>query len=110
MAVSMENGDRLWSTTKPTLAPGSPKKSRHGSAFLVYHEAHKHFWIFGEMGDLILAKLTPEGYEELGRQHILAPTNGAWGRKVVWNQPAFAQKSIFARNDKEIVRIDLSEK
>jgi hypothetical protein len=62
------------------------------------------------MGDLILAKLTPEGYEELGRQHLLAPTNGAWGRKVVWSQPAFAQKSIFARNDKEIVRIDLSEK
>ena len=110
MAVSMENGDRLWSTTKPTLTPGSPKKSRHGSAFLVYHEAHRHFWIFGEMGDLILAKLTPKGYEELGRQHILAPTNGAWGRKVVWSQPAFAQKSIFARNDKEIVRIDLSEK
>jgi outer membrane protein assembly factor BamB len=109
MAVSMETGERLWSTTKPTLAPGSPKKSRHGSAFLVYHEAHKHFWIFGEMGDLILVKLTPKSYEELGRQHILAPTNGAWGRKVVWSQPAFAQKSIFVRNDKEIVRIDLSE-
>ena len=109
MSVSMENGERLWTTTKPTLAPGSPKKSRHGSAFLVYHEAHKHFWIFGEMGDLILAKLTPKGYQELGRQNILTPTNGAWGRKVVWSQPAFAQKSIFARNDREIIRIDLSE-
>lgn len=109
MAVSMENAERIWTTTKPTLAPDSPKKSRHGSAFLVYHQANKQFWILGEMGDLILAELNREGYKELGRQNILAPTNGAWGRKVVWSQPAFASKAIFARNDKEIIRIDLSE-
>lgn len=108
MAVSMKNGERHWTTTKPTLAPDAPKKSRHGSAFLVYHEANKQFWIFGEMGDLILTELSRNGYKELGRQNIIAPTNGAWGRKVVWSQPAFASKSIFARNDKEIVRVDLS--
>lgn len=109
IAASMEDGKQLWKTRAPSLAPGSPKKSRHGSAFLVYHGANKQFWIFGEMGDLILAELSPDGYKELGRQNILAPTNGAWGRKVVWSQPAFAEKSIFARNDKEIIRIDLSE-
>jgi len=109
IAASMENGERLWSTTKPTLAPDAPKRSRHGSAFLVYHEGNEQFWIFSETGDLILAELSREGYRELGRQHILEPTNGAWGRKVVWSQPAFAMKSIFARNDREIVRIDLAE-
>jgi len=109
IAASMEDGKQLWKTRAPSLAPDSPKKSRHGSAFLVYHGANKQFWIFGEMGDLILAELSPDGYKELGRQNILAPTNGAWGRKVVWSQPAFAEKSIFARNDKEIIRIDLSE-
>ncbi len=109
MAVSMENGDRIWTNTKTSLAPDAPKKSRHGSAFLVYHETNKQFWIFGETGDLILADLSREGYQELGRHHIVKPTNQAWGRKVVWSQPAFAMKSIFARNDQEIVRIDLSE-
>ena len=109
VAVSMQNGERLWSTTAPSLAPGASKRSRHGTAFLVCHENNKQFWIFGEMGDLILAELSAEGYKELGRQHILAPTNGAWGRKVVWSHPAFADKSVFARNDKELIRVDLSE-
>jgi hypothetical protein len=61
------------------------------------------------MGDLILAELSAEGYKEIGRQHILEPTNGAWGRKVVWSHPAFAQKSVFARNDEELIRVDLPE-
>jgi outer membrane protein assembly factor BamB len=109
IAVSMKNGERLWSTTAPSLAADASKKARHGTAFLVYHESNKQFWIFGEMGDLILAELSAEGYKELGRQHILEPTNGAWGRKVVWTHPAFANKSVFARNDKELIRVNLSE-
>ena len=63
-----------------------------------------------EAGDLILAKLSKEGYQELGRQHILEPTNEAFGRPVVWSAPAFADRSIFMRNDKELVRVDLSVK
>ncbi len=109
IAVSMDDGERLWETTAPSLAPDASKKSRHGTAFLVCHETNKQFWIFGEMGDLILAELSAEGYKQLGRQHILEPTNGAWGRKVVWTHPAFASKSVFARNDKELIRVDLSE-
>jgi outer membrane protein assembly factor BamB len=109
IAVSMSNGARLWNTTAPSLALGGSKRARHGTAFLVYHETNQQFWIFGEMGDIILAELSAEGYKELGRQHILEPTNGAWGRKVVWSHPAFAYRSVFGRNDKELVRIDLSE-
>ncbi len=109
VAVSVNDGERLWSNKSPSLAPDAPKRARHGTAFLVYHEPNKQYWIFGEMGDLILAELSAEGYKELGRQHILEPTNGAWGRKVVWSHPAFANKSVFARNDKELIRVDLSE-
>ncbi len=109
IAVSMNDGERLWSDTGPSLAQDAPKRSRHGTAFLVFHEANRQFWIFGEMGDLILAEMSADGYRELGRQHLLEPTNGAWGRKVVWSHPAFAMRSIFARNDKELIRVDLSE-
>jgi hypothetical protein len=62
----------------------------------------------GEMGDLVLATLDKDGYRELGRQHVLEPTNEAWRRKVVWSHPAFADRSMFARNDRELIRVDLS--
>jgi len=108
-AVSMKDGTRLWSSRAPSLAPEASEKARHGTAFLVYHQTNKQYWIFGEMGDIILAELSAEGYRELGRQHILEPTNEAWGRKVVWSHPAFANRSVFARNDQELIRVDLSE-
>ena len=81
----------------------------NGTAFLTFHEENKQFWIFGEMGDLILAEMTKEGYKELGRQHLLKPTNEVFGRPVVWSGPAFAGKSVYVRNDEELVKVDLSK-
>ena len=66
------------------------------------------FFLFSETGDLILARLTPEGYDELDRFHVLEPTGEAFGRDVVWSHPAFADRSVFARNDKELVCVDLA--
>jgi len=103
IAADMKDGTRLWQTTKPT--DNSPRRSRHATVFLVKHE--ERFLLFNELGDLILAKLSPEGYEELGRQHVLDPTNEAFGRPVAWAFPAFAQKCMFARNDKELVCLKL---
>ena len=60
------------------------------------------------MGDLILAKLSDEGYQELGRFHILDPTNSISSRQVVWSHPAFAEKCVFARNDKTLVCVNLA--
>lgn len=62
-----------------------------------------------ETGDLILAKLTPEGYEELGRFHMLAPNIKAFGRDVVWSHPAFADRCVFARNNSELICVSLAE-
>jgi outer membrane protein assembly factor BamB len=109
IAVSAEDGQRLWSDRSATLAAGASDRARHGTAFLVYHEKNRQYWILGEMGDLFLAELSRDGYRELGRQHVLDPTNEAWDRKVLWSHPAFAHTSMFARNDQEIIRLDLSE-
>jgi hypothetical protein len=46
----------------------------------------------------------------MGRQHVLEPTNEAYGRPVVWSGPAYAGKAAYLRNDKELVKIDLSAK
>ena len=63
-----------------------------------------------ENGDLILAQLSRKGYREMGRQHVLEPTNEAYGRPGVWSGPAFAGTAAYLRNDKELVKIALSAK
>ena len=79
----------------------------HGTAFAVRNG--EHFYLFNESGHLIIAKLSPEKYEELGRAKLIEPTGEAFGRKVVWSHPAFADKKIFVRNDKEIAAFDLAK-
>ncbi len=104
MAVRMEDGERLWQTLEPTI--GADQRGRYGTAFLVRHE--DRFFLFNEAGELILARLSPGGYEELDRAPVLEPTNQVFGRSLVWSHPAFARRSLFARNDKELVRVCLA--
>jgi hypothetical protein len=66
------------------------------------------FFMFGESGDLIIAKLSKEKYEELDRAHVIDPTGDAFGRRVVWSHPAFANRALYARNDKEIICVSLA--
>lgn len=99
-AVKLDTGERLWETLVPTTNK-RPSQSGSGTAFLVKNG--ERFFLFSETGDLIIARLTPEKYEEISRAHLLEPTQNAFGRPVVWSHPAFANKCIFARNDKEIV-------
>lgn len=108
VAAKVEDGERLWTTMEPTIAKEHRKGGSHGTVYLTRHEGSGKFWLVNEGGDLILANLSKDGYKELGRQHVLEPTNEAFGRPVVWSGPAFAEKSVFMRNDKELVRIDLS--
>lgn len=62
-----------------------------------------------DLGDLVLLKLSPKGYEELSRAHIIEPTLATRGRKAVWAHPAFAEKCLFTRNDKEIICVSLGK-
>ena len=104
--LKAETGERLWETLQATTPDG--KEMRWATAFIVKNG--DRFFLFNEKGDLIIAKLTPKGYEEISRAHLLEPTNQAAGRDVVWSHPAFAQRCMFARNDNEIICVDLSEK
>ena len=67
--------------------------------------------IFNDRGELILAKLSPDGYSELGRTKAIEPTSAPGGRRelgaVVWSHPAFANRHMVARNDRELVRLSL---
>jgi outer membrane protein assembly factor BamB len=102
-AARLEDGQELWTVFEPTTGD---RRAAHGTAFLFKHE--DRFLLMSETGHLILAKLSPAGYEEISRAKILEPTNEAFGRPVVWSSPALAEKCVFARNDKELVCVDLS--
>lgn len=105
IAARASDGERLWETYEPTS--GGTRRASHGTAFVVRNE--DRYFLFSETGDLILARLTPEKYEETGRAHVIDPSNDAFGRPVVWTHPAFANRHMFVRNDKEIVCVDLAE-
>ena len=114
-AVALDDGRRLWETLEPTT--GGERRSKHGTAFLVRQAegvagdpaGTTRTWIFSETGDLILARLSPEKYEELGRTRLLDPTNECFGREVVWSHPAFANGCILVRNDRELVCVSAKE-
>jgi outer membrane protein assembly factor BamB len=93
-------GERVWETIQPT---GS---GRWWNAFLIPHE--DRVFIHNQQGELIIARLSPEGYEETSRALLVEPTREVRRRMTIWSHPAFAMKSVFARNDREIVRVSLA--
>jgi outer membrane protein assembly factor BamB len=102
-AMRIPEGDFAWRGGGPLGA--RPQGS--GTAFITRHR--DRFFLFTETGDLVIAKLTPAGYEELSRAHLIEPTNVAFGRPVVWCAPAYANRSIIVRNDAEIIRVSLAK-
>jgi len=108
--VKLETGERLWWAQSPVTGKPDEKEEKGinaGTAFLVKNG--DRYFLFAETGHLIIAKLSPKGYEEIDRVKILDTTNDCFGRPVVWSHPAFANKCIYARNDKEFVCYSLAE-
>jgi outer membrane protein assembly factor BamB len=102
--LKAESGERVWETLQATTPDN--KETRWANAFLIKNGSR--FFLFNEKGDLIIARLSPAGYEEISRAHLLEPTNRDPGRDVVWSHPAFADRCAFVRNDKELVCADLA--
>ena len=98
--LELDQGNRIWETLDAT------GEARWSNAFLIRHQ--DRFFLFNEKGELILARLTAGGYEEISRMKLLEPTLKMRRRQVVWSHPAFADRCIFARNDREIVCVNLA--
>jgi outer membrane protein assembly factor BamB len=101
--VSLATGEQLWTTYAATT---TGDRTDNATAFLV--KQADRFFIFNELGELVIARLTPSRYHELSRAKIIEPTVTSYGRSIVWSHPAFAQRCIFARNDREIVCASLA--
>ena len=98
-------GERVWETQEAT-----GERARWTSAFMVRHE--DRVFINNDHGDLIIARLSPEGYEEVSRTSLIAPTSRPGNRRkltyVNWSHPAYANQHIYARNDEEIISASLA--
>jgi outer membrane protein assembly factor BamB len=102
--LEVKTGKQVWQTYDAL----DGKKGFLGTAFLVEHK--DRCFLFNDQGDLVIARLTPKGYKEIDRAHILDTSQEQRGRKVVWCYPAFAGRCMFVRNDKELVCVSLAEK
>ena len=67
------------------------------------------FFLANDLGELIIARLSPRGYEELSRTRLIEPTHKGGGRVLVWSHPAFANRSIYLRNDRELLCYSLAD-
>ncbi|VTR95930.1 Pyrrolo-quinoline quinone repeat-containing protein OS=Planctomyces brasiliensis (strain ATCC 49424 / DSM 5305 / JCM 21570 / NBRC 103401 / IFAM 1448) GN=Plabr_0119 PE=4 SV=1: PQQ_3: PQQ_2 [Gemmata massiliana] len=103
-AVELPSGKRVWEDVGPV---GGDKPKGSETAFMVKNG--DRFFFFAETGHLVIGKLTPQGYDEIDRAKVIEQTSAAFGRKVVWCAPAFADKKMFVRNDKEIICVDLAK-
>jgi outer membrane protein assembly factor BamB len=106
-AVRVATGERLWATSKPVNGQDGDRRGAVEGATFVTKNGDR-FFIFGENGDLVIARLSPEKYDELSRTNLLAPVGIGLGRRVVWSHPAYANRCVFARNDEEIVCASLA--
>ena len=64
--------------------------------------------LYTSQGELIRAQLTPQGYKEISRTAVLAPTFPFGGRNVAWSAPAYTNRCIFARSGKELICASLA--
>ena len=95
-------GERVWESLAAT------PKARWSNAHMV--QQADRVWLLNERGELIISRLTPQGYHEISRAKLLDPTpvqfKGRGG--VCWSHPAFAYKHVYARNDEELVCASLA--
>ena len=102
--LDARTGKRVWETLDLT-----EENARWASGQIVRNG--DRYFINNDRGDLIIARFTPEGYEEVDRAQIMKPTNPLNRRRdlgaVHWTHPAYANRHMIIRNDEEIVRFSL---
>lgn len=100
--LQADTGDRVWEDRSAT------SQVRFGHLHIVPNG--ERAWMFNDRGELIIARLSPKGFEEISRAKLIKPTLGQLRRRdgVTWSHPAFAYKHVFIRNDEELVCASLA--
>lgn len=102
VCLESSTGKQVWETDKVT-------DLKNGASIHLTANGDSVF-LYTDKGELIRAQLTAKGYKEISRSRLLEPTYPFAGRKVAWSPPAFANRHVFARNEKELVCASLAAK
>jgi outer membrane protein assembly factor BamB len=102
VCLEARTGRQVWETDKVTGLKNGATMHLTANADSVL--------LFTDQGNLIRARLSAAGYQELSRVQLVEPTFLFGDRKIVWSVPAFADRQVFARNDKELVCASLAAK
>ena len=98
-------GKLVWKTTALLK-----ERAMYGTAFFVRHG--DYYFINNDRGELVVARLSPKGFEEISRVTLIEPTHPYARRRempnVLWSHAAYANRHIVVRNDNEIVRFSLA--
>lgn len=89
----LATGRKLWDDEN-RLTP----RDRNPQATLVWLGDENRMIALNAEGELVLARLSPAGYEEQARWRLLGPT---------WAHPAYAGRHIYARDDEQIICAEL---
>ena len=100
--LDAKTGDRKWETYAPTVG----KKGFFANVFITDNEDRT--FLYNDQGELIIAKLRPEGYQECSRAKLLEPLEKTRGRTVTWCHPAYANRCAYVHNGRELVCVSLA--
>lgn len=92
-------GAPLWETDKVT--------AHRSGACIHFTPQDDGVYLFTEEGNLIRAKLTREGYRELWRTHVIDPSYPFGGRQVLWTSPAYADRRLWVRSERELICVSM---
>jgi outer membrane protein assembly factor BamB len=95
VCLEAATGRQIWSTNTLTAA-------KNGASINITPQGGG-FFLFTDEGNLIRAQLSPSGYREISRAHLIDPTWPFGQTKFVYAPPAFANRHIFARSEAEVV-------
>lgn len=100
--LDAKTGDRIWEDR--TAVP------RERWATIHFVRNGDKIWMFNDRGELLISRLSPRGFEEISRTRIIEPTTNQLprGDGVCWSHPAFANRCVYQRNDKELICVDLA--
>ena len=108
------SGERVWEdlTATPKIRWGTIHFVRLAESLRGDPSKGEKVWLFNERGELLIGRLSPKGFEEISRTKIIDPTTSQLprGDGVVWSHPAFADRCVFARNDKELICVSVAAK
>src|SRR4029077_1436702 len=101
VCLDAATGRQIWSTN-------GLNASKNGASINITPQG-SGFFLFTDEGNLIRAQLSPAGYREISRSHLIDPTWPFAGAKFVYAPPAFANRHIFARSEAEVVCASLEK-